>query len=288
MTRHFLSINDVSTEELLSLTEPGLRAKTSHCRQGLLSMLFEQPSLRTMSSFASAGVQAGLTPIAITTTGDALRDQCDIPDELSQLSLISSIVVSRTLRAFEDLPLQSFGASLINAGDGSNEHPSQALADIAAMRRHQLENKHVVLMGNLRDHRVHHSLAMGLKTLGVSFSCVSPEGLLLPSRYGCEEHPSYVPQSPGEVDDILSGADFVYLTPTKYWNTPAIESGAAFSLNLARAKSVLKTSAKVFHPFPRLGELAHDVDGSPYDGYSDQVRHGPEIRRRLLELLLPE
>jgi flagellar assembly protein FliH len=66
------------------------------------------------------------------------------------------------------------GAPVVNAGDGSNEHPTQALVDIAAMRRDGLDGRTVVLMGNLRDHRVHHSLARLLGRQDVRLVLVTP------------------------------------------------------------------------------------------------------------------
>ena len=96
MSKNLISIDDVSDYELLLLTSPESqtlhRPSTTH---GTLTFLFEQASLRTMSSFAAAGARVGLAPIAITTKGGAFRDQCDLYDEIDQLSLTSDCVVVR-------------------------------------------------------------------------------------------------------------------------------------------------------------------------------------------------
>ena len=175
---------------------------------------------------------------------------------------------------------------VVNAGDGSNEHPTQALVDIAAMRRDGLDGRTVVLMGNLRDHRVHHSLARLLGRQDVRLVLVSPAGLELPPRFLPEGAQQIEATDARTVDEVLATADFVYMTPVQYWNTPDARHGDVLSMDLARARRVLRREAKVLHPFPRLGELAEDLDGSPWDGYHAQTALGPEVRRRTLALLL--
>jgi len=70
------------------------------------------------------------------------------------------------------------------------------------------------------------------------------------------------------------------------WASPLARATPAMSLNLARAKAVLRPGSKVLHPFPRLGELNPDMDGSPFDGYRLQTALGPAVRERLLAYLL--
>ena len=284
--RHLLSINDLTDQELDELTAPGAPAPSAAFPGQTMGMLFEQPSLRTMASFVSASAAMGLTPCAVTTTGDTLRDQCDLVDELVQLSMVTRCVVSRTRAELPASIRTQLQAPLVNAGDGSNEHPTQCLVDVMAMRADGLDGHKVVLMGNLRDHRVHHSLFQALTRLGASVTCVSPPELRLPARYsfGREEH--VLTTCSSEVNEAMSAADFVYLTPVKYWNTPELGFNGAFDLNLARASHALKRTARILHPFPRLGELHTDLDGSQFDAYSGQVRLGPTVRRRVLQLLL--
>ena len=284
--RYLLSVDDLSVHELMALTKPQPRGEPYRGVRGTLAFLFQQPSVRTMSSFASAGVQTGLTPIAVTATGQPPRDQCDVVDEVRQLGLTSACVVVRSAQPLDAAALRGASAPVVNAGDGSNEHPSQALLDIACLRQHGLDGKTVVLMGNLRDHRVHHSLVKALQRLGATVRLVCPPGLSMPERYLHAPLRCLETECAGEVDTALSTADYVYLTPVQSWDNPYATSGSAFTLDLARAKRVLKPGAIILHPFPRLGELAHDLDGTSFDGYHAQTAMGPEIRRRLLSFLL--
>jgi aspartate carbamoyltransferase catalytic subunit len=285
--RHLLSVDALTDAEVERITRPGYSPRVGRAsRRGTLACLFQQPSLRTMSSFAFAGARLGLTPVPIATTGDALRDQCDLHDEVRQLSLVSTCVAVRSAVPLDAARLVRLGAPVVNAGDGSNEHPTQALVDIAAMRRDGLDGRTVVLMGNLRDHRVHHSLARLLGRQDVRLVLVSPAGLELPPRFLPEGAQQIEATDARTVDEVLATADFVYMTPVQYWNTPDARHGDVLSMDLARARRVLRREAKVLHPFPRLGELAEDLDGSPWDGYHAQTALGPEVRRRTLALLL--
>ena len=80
--------------------------------------------------------------------------------------------------------------------------------------------------------------------------------------------------------------DRLYQTPLKFWNSPDDHFEGIFHMSLARAQYVLPTGARIFHPFPRVGELSPDLDASVFDAYQDQAARGPEVRRRLLAMLL--
>jgi len=287
--RQLLSIDDVPLDMMRALTAPRVAAtEEARAPRGTLALLFQQPSLRTLSSFARAGVRLGLAPVPVTTTGDAFRDRCDFEDEIRQLRHTSSCVVVRRSCALDREAIKGGIAPLVNAGDGSNEHPTQSLVDVATMRCLGLEGHRVVLMGNLRDHRVHHSLAKALAAFGVPFTPVCPAGFAMDSRYLRPGRQCIETSDTREVDAILSEADFIYLTPAAYYSAPAQSATDAYSLDLARARRVLKPAAKILHPFPRMEELARDLDDSSFDAYHQQTRLGPEIRFRILRWLLED
>ena|SRR2546425_1577794 len=286
MPRHLLSIDDLSRDELLALTEPALRpAPAAAGLRGTLAMLFQQPSLRTMSSFAHAGTQFGLAPIAVTSTGNALRDQCDFNDEVMQLGLTSSCVVARTTYTLDAALFSDMQAPLINAGDGDNEHPTQSLVDVATMRHFGLDGKLVAFVGNPK-HRVNNSLVMALRKLDVRMCFVCPPGLRAARGYLDDAVPCITAETAAHVDAALGDASYVYLTPVQHTSAPTPLPGDAYTFDLARATRALREGARILHPFPRLGELAKDLDGSPFDAYQCQTGLGPEIRRRTLALVL--
>lgn len=289
MSRNFLSINDVDDAELEQLTRPAFEERRDGPPiAGAMAFLFEQVSLRTMSSFAAAGVSVGLTPIPLTVRGQVSRDRVDFNDEVRQLSLIARCVVARSASPLAPIAHRPGASPVINAGDGSNEHPSQALLDVATMRSFgPLQGRRVTLMGNLR-HRVHHSLLMALERLGARARLVSTAGMAMDPKYTSRATEIRVADTGAEVDEALHDADFVYQTPLWHWEAPERDpqTMAAYGLQRERAERVLKTGAKILHPFPRTEELDPDLDGTCFDAYHLQTSMGPAVRRRLLMLLL--
>jgi aspartate carbamoyltransferase catalytic subunit len=287
MGRNLISVDDISDYELLLLTSPdGQTWNLPAIPRGTLTFLFEQASLRTMSSFAAAGVCVGLAPIAVTTKGGAFRDQCDLYDEIDQLSLTSDCVVVRTGTELDRSRLSHCAAPVINAGDASNEHPTQTILDIAVMRSLGLFNKTVAIVGNLRDHRTAHSLAKGLGRLPVKLRLVAPDGLAMPDRYVPDHAEIGVANTAAEVDALIEDADFIYLPPVRFWNSPDLDFSGAYDFNLPRAERVLLPSARILHPFPRFAELDRSVDGSKFDAYRMQTAMGRAIREHILRLML--
>lgn len=287
MSRNLISIDDVADSELLLLTSPESRTLPPPVMiRGTLTFLFEQASLRTMASFAAAGARVGLAPIAITTKGGAFRDQCDLYDEIDQLSLTSDCVVVRAGTELDRTRLLKCAAPVLNAGDASNEHPTQTILDITVMRSLGLFGKTVAVVGNLRDHRTAHSLAMGLGRLPVKLRLVAPDGMAMPARYVPNHAEVTVANTVAEVDNHIAEADFVYLPPVRYWNAPDLDFMGAYDFDLKRAERVMRPSAHILHPFPRFAELDQSVDGSKYDAYRMQTALGPAVRERILRLML--
>ena len=287
MSRNLLSVDDITDCELLLLTSPEVRfVPPPVMMRGTLAFLFEQASLRTMASFAAAGARIGLAPIAITTKGGAFRNQCDLHDEIEQLSLTSDCVIVRTATELDRSKLLNCAAPVLNAGDASNEHPTQTLLDITVMRSLGLFGKTVALVGNLRDHRTAHSLLKGLARLPVKVRLVAPDQLEMPVRYVPSHAAVAVANTSAEVDDQVADADFIYLPPVRYWNAPDLDFGGAYDFDLTRAERVLRSSARILHPFPRFAELDRSVDGSKYDAYRTQTAMGPAVRERILRLML--
>jgi aspartate carbamoyltransferase catalytic subunit len=253
---------------------------------GTLAFLFEQASLRTMSSFAAAGARIGLAPIAITTKGGPFRDQCDLYDEIEQLSLTSDCVVVRAGTVLDRSRLSNCASPVLNAGDATNEHPTQTILDIAVMRSLGLFGKSVAIVGNLRDHRTAHSLAKGLGRLPVKMRLVAPDGMAMPHQYVPCHAEVATANTISEVNALIEDIDFIYLPPVRYWNAPDLDFQGAYDFDLRRAESVLRPSAHILHPFPRFAELHRSVDGSKYDSYRMQTAMGPAVRERILRLML--
>lgn len=286
--QHLLSVQDLTPAQLAHLTDPALPTVGAPAVPwGVLGALFEQPSLRTASSFAAAAVQVGLAPVFVDTRGHSLRAGLSLEDEVLQLAHNAACVVVRCAQPLQRAPLQASPAPLVNAGDGDHEHPTQALLDLCTLRHFGLRSKTVTLMGNLRDHRSQHSLALALRAwpeVG-ALQCISPPGLGLPAAFGGDVE-ALETYAAAKVDRWLQRSDFVYLTPVQSWRTPHLDTPAAYRFDAARAHRVLRTGARMLHPFPRHDELAPDLDATAFNGYTEQLRRAVPVRRRLLQTLL--
>ncbi len=289
---NLISIRDLEEPDLLKLTEgtipgqPALQDVQPIGLRGTLALLFQQPSLRTMSSFASAGTRIGLAPITITTGGNKFRDLVEFEDEIHQLSLISQCVVVRSAVALRPEDHRLSPVPVINAGDGSNEHPTQTLVDLTVMRSFGLDGRTVAIMGNLRDHRTAHSLTVALERLGVKVRLVSPEELAMGQPYRGEAAEVVHAETERDRDAALADADFVYLLPVLSLEASERLLQDLYRIDLPMAERVLKPTAKILHPFARFGELDKSVDYTRYDAYHLQTSLGAPVRERLLRHLL--
>lgn len=284
--RHLFGVDDLGDDELLALTRPCFSPPpATRAPWGTMSLLFDQPSVRTAAGFAASGLRVGLVPMGVNARGHCARADVALEDEVHQLSFISDCVVVRSGEPLDADALRHCDAPVINAGDGGHEHPTQALIDLAALRMLGLEDQRVTLMGNLRDHRTQHSLARVLRRLGVSVVLLSPPGMGMPARF-VDGLATVETDDPALADEVLASSDFIYLTPTRWWSTPEHHGGEAFKLDLERARRVLRPQARVLHPFPRTGELDVSVDASPYNGYHRQLALANGVRARLLAHLL--
>lgn len=292
---NLFSVRDLSTAELLDLSTPPLPASQSERATpqggftGILSFLFEQPSLRTMSSFAAAGVRVGLSPIAITTAGNQFRNQTEFEDEVLQLALTSRCVVVRSQGTLNGEAYAHCPVPVVNGGDGNNEHPTQTLIDIAVMRHFGLEGRSAAIMGNMKDHRTAHSLCLALQALKVPVRLISPAGLTMDEAYlGRGEVEIVHAHSEAERNAALADIDFVYLLPTMSLTSPDRLMESVYSLDFRQARRSLKPSAKILHPFPRFGELGKDLDYTSYDAFHMQTSFGPLVREKVLRHLLAD
>lgn len=183
---------------------------------------------------------------------------------------------------------------IINAGDGSNQHPSQTLLDLFTIKETQgrLDNLQIAMVGDLKYGRTVHSLTQALsKFSGNHFYFIAPEALAMPDhilRILDETGATYSLHN--NIDQVLPELDILYMTrvqkerldPSEYANVKAQFVLRAADLDVA------KPNLKVLHPLPRIDEIAVDVDSTPYAYYFQQAGNGIYARQALLALVLTE
>lgn len=182
---------------------------------------------------------------------------------------------------------------VINAGDGTGEHPTQALLDIYTIHRELggVEGKTVTMIGDLKNGRTVHSLSRLLRLFpGVQLNFVAPPELRMPADILAElTAAGVVCRESAALEDVIGASDVLYVTRVQkerfadaaeyerlkhaFIITPAV---------MARAKPVMA----LLHPLPRVGEITDEVDSDPRAAYFRQMENGMYVRMSLLAHIL--
>lgn len=262
--------------------------KLDICKGEILYRLFFEPSTRTHGSFGAAMV----------TLGGALLD----PPERSSLEKKESKEdMVRTVAQFSDILVIRDDTSgsvekyarlvsipVINAGDGSNEHPTQTLLDLRTMKKEfgTLEGLDVVYVGDLLNGRTVHSNIRGIRMYPDNrVYGIAPRGLELPDYL---KGPDYKQITFDDIYDI--NPHVIYVTRIQEERIPDQRLREQFNkekelYTITRAK-ISGLRSKIMHPLPRVGEIADDVLGDPHERIFKQVRHGLETRMAILAIML--
>ncbi len=296
--KHLLSVDDLGgragiealldrSESFLEVTRrempkvPALRAKT-------VVSLFYEDSTRTRLSFETAAkrLSADTMTFSVSTSsvnkGESLLDTVQTIEAMG----VDAIVVRHSASGAPQLVAKWSTASVINAGDGCHEHPTQALLDAFTLRRRlgpSLDGTRVVIVGDVRHSRVARSNVKLLTELGCEVTLVGPPTLLPESveGWGVKTH--------HDLDDVLGEVDVVYLLRIQRERIAAAlfpslrEYTARWGMTSERAAR-LKLDTVVMHPGPmnRGIEIADDVADSPRSLVTEQVANGVAVRMAVL------
>jgi aspartate carbamoyltransferase catalytic subunit len=179
---------------------------------------------------------------------------------------------------------------VINAGSGAEEHPTQALLDLYTILKEKgtIDGLNITLMGDLRYGRTVHSLAYALSLYDVNLTLVSPELLRMRREVSdaIKQRINIVECS--AVEDVLPETDVLYVTRIQEERFPDPAEYAKVSGTYKIDISTLEGAKEdliIMHPLPRVDEIAHEVDDTPYARYFQQVWNGIVTRTALLALI---
>lgn len=245
--------------------------------------VFFEPSTRTRLSFDLAAQRLGAHVITFHAATSSLTKGETLEDSARTIAAIGAdiIVVRHPEEGTADLVAEWTGLPVINAGDGTNEHPTQALVDAVTMRRHfgRLEGLRVTIVGDIVHSRVARSLMQVMTVLGAEIRLVGPEGWV-PSDTGLI--------TSGALEGALGSVDVVYLlrVQTERGGDVTDDYVEGFQLTQERA-AALTNHAVVMHPGPmnRGVEIAHEVAESARCLAEEQVRNGVPVRMAVLRRL---
>lgn len=257
--------------------------------------LFYEPSTRTRLSFGSAadalGVRVQTTENAkefsSAAKGETLEDTIRVLNEY----LPDIIVLRHDETGAAGRAAAVSHAAIINAGDGKGEHPTQSLLDAYTIHRNhgRLDNLNIVMGGDLKQGRTARSLAKLLaKYPGNQMTFVSVPELQMGEDIQARLQETNTPfEQTTDMYDALRTADVVYWTriQKERLEKPEPLNGDAYVIDTA-ALEVMKPTATIMHPLPRVGEITNAVDSDPRAKYFEQAGNGLYIRMALIDQIL--
>ncbi|MEY4290170.1 MAG: hypothetical protein RL130_112 [Actinomycetota bacterium] len=304
--KHLLSISDISkvqaveilnTAEELARASDGPMKKLPTLRGRTIVNLFAEDSTRTRISFEAAAKRLSADVINFSAKGSSLSKGESLKDTAQTLQAMGADAViirhSASGAAVRLADSQWMTGSVINAGDGTHEHPSQALLDAFTIRKHlslgadDLTGLHVAIVGDVLHSRVARSNVLLLTKLGASVTLVSPPTLL---PVGVENWPVKISY---DLDSIMENVDAIMMLRiqlermSEMFFPNAREYSRYFGLNADRLRK-MKPSAIVMHPGPmnRGLEITADSADSARSVIVEQVTNGVSVRMAILYLLL--
>jgi len=303
--RHLLSTGDLGRDDALLILDtaaemaalsdrpikklPALRGRT------VVNLFFED-STRTRISFEAAAKRLSADVISFSAKGSSVSKGESLKDTALTLEAMGAdAVVVRHHASGAPHRLATSGwvaASVVNAGDGTHEHPTQALLDAYTMRRHlgALEGRRVTIVGDVLHSRVARSNVLLLHTLGADVTLVAPPTLL---PVGVETWPCAMSY---DLDALLPKSDAVMMLRVQRermgldkggFFPSAREYSRRYGLDAVRS-ATLPEHAVVMHPGPMIRgmEIAAEVADSARSTIVEQVSNGVSVRMAVLYLLL--
>ena len=301
--KHLLSIADLGAdgiEEILNLTDsfvevshrpipkvPALRGKT------VVSVFFED-STRTRLSFETAARRLSADVMTFSASSSSVNKGESLKDTVQTIQAmgVDALVVRHS---GSGVPWQVAGwldgPSVVNAGDGWHEHPTQALLDCYTITRQtrsdRLDGRNIAIVGDIRHSRVARSDVLAFTALGANVTLVAPPTLLPPSLAGWPVSVSH------DLDAVLPTLDVVYLLRLQRERMleallPSLrEYTSTYGLTRRRA-ALLPEGALIMHPGPvnKGVEIAAEVAEQPGSVITAQVANGVAVRMAVLYLLL--
>ena len=301
MIKHLLSIDQLSVEQIElvlktadSFREVGTRVikKVPALRGRTVCNLFFEPSTRTRLSFELAAKRLSADVINFTadsktsiSKGESFKDTALTLQAMG----LDIIVVRHTSGGAAKRLSQWVDAGVVNAGDGSNEHPTQALLDLYSIREHLggLEGLRIGIVGDIAHSRVARSNVKAMTKMGAEVVAIGPPTLLPPtlSSWGVDVS--------SDLDDVLPKLDVVYLLRVQTERQseqffPSLREYATHWGLDRRRVGMLKPEALIMHPGPinRGVEISSELADHARSIIAEQVTNGIAVRAALLYLML--
>jgi len=298
--KHLLGLEELSREELVEILDRARtfrdRCTSSERKHTTLAgktvvMLFFEPSTRTTTSFTLAAQRLSADVVSFSSTGSSTTKGETLIDTARNIEAmgVDILVIRHTASGAPHLVARHVDASVVNAGDGAHEHPTQGLLDLYTIRekKKKFEGLKVVIVGDIAHSRVARSDIFGLVTLGAEVFVSGPETL--------------VPEPIAELgvtvvkdfDEIVGEADVVNILRIQRERIEGTvlpstaEYTRLYGLTRDRERR-MKPDALVMHPGPinRGVEIAPEVADGEHSVILEQVTNGVAVRMAVLSMVV--
>jgi aspartate carbamoyltransferase catalytic subunit len=292
-----VSIRDFPKEDIQAMVDKALEVKSGKWAGALegkvLATLFFEPSTRTRLSFEGAMVSMGGRVIGFADPNiSSAKKGESLADTIRTVTGYCDVIVMRhNIEGAARLASQVATVPVINAGDGSNQHPTQTFLDLATIQEEfgRLEGLKVGMLGDLKYGRTVHSLSLALALFGTKFSFIAPPSLRMP-EYTLEQlkgaGTSFI--EIGDINELNDSLDILYVTriqKERFADFQEYERVAgAYRIGRDSLK-LLGEEVRIMHPLPRVDEIVEDLDETPNAIYFRQAHNGIPTRQALLGLV---
>jgi len=296
--RDIIGIHSFTKDDILNIIALARQLKQdppSHVLEGcILGNCFYEPSTRTRLSFETAMYRMGGKVVGFSESGNTSASKGEsLHDAMKMMEQYADLVVLRhPCEGAAQWAADSIEIPVINAGDGSHQHPTQTLLDLMSILETQgsLEEITIALVGDLCHGRTAHSLAMALAHFNARLYFVSPPALELPRSICNELRERQIKFSfHRTLEEVLSKIDIAYMTRIQRERfVDCIDYERVknvFTLHANQLHSV-RDNLKILHPLPRVNEIHPSVDQSSHAYYFEQAKNGLYIRQAILGLLM--
>jgi len=281
-----------ATDKIINMSQDKRR---EIARGKTLGYLFFEPSTRTRLSFESAIALLGGTSVGIAdATSSSIHKGETLGDTVKVISSYCDVLVLRhSLDGSSRFAAEISNKPVINAGSGTEEHPTQTIQDLFTIKKEKkkIDGLKIGIAGDLKYGRTVYSLLYGLRNYDVDLHLISPESLRIrsDSTYDIKNELSYTESS--NIDEYIEDLDVLYVTRIQKERFPDEEEYAKVKGSYVIGSDMvkkMKDDAIILHPLPRIDEISADVDNTKQAKYFEQVEYGKYTRAALLGLILNE
>ena len=300
--KDIISIKDYTKEQLekiFSATDKIMQLNSTDrreiCKGKTLGYLFYEPSTRTRLSFDAAMASIGGNSLGISDiTSSSTQKGESLADTVRIMSIYSDVLVLRhTLDGFSRFAAEVSEKPVINAGSGTEEHPTQAIQDLFTIKKEKkkIDGLKIGIVGDLKYGRTVYSLLYGLGNYDVDVRLISPESLRIrsDSTYEIKKRLDFTESA--NIEEHIDELDVLYVTRIQKERFPDEEEylkvKGSYVVGLDLLKK-MKDDSIILHPLPRLDEISTDVDNTKNAKYFEQAEYGKHTRSALLGLTLNE